>query len=82
MSTHSDNSRKILSIFEHFQAEPGYVLLANNFVSVGARRRWEMRDLQAGLELAADKGWIEKADLGWKLTDSGFSEMRELHASQ
>jgi len=70
-----DNGRKILTIFGHFNAKEGEVLLANNFVSVGARHRWSMRELQQGLDVAANRGWIEKAQMGWRLTNKGFHEM-------
>jgi hypothetical protein len=75
-SDQEENGRKVLSIFGHFHSKEGHVLQANNFVSVGARRRWEMRELQEGLNFAARRGWIEKTNSGgWKLTSTGFQEM-------
>jgi hypothetical protein len=72
----TENGRKILAIFGHFDSKAGEVLQANNFVSIGERHRWDMRDLQEGLTFAARQGWIEETSQGgWKLTPNGFREM-------
>ena len=75
LPTPEENGRKILQIFSHFGSRPGHVLRANNFVAVGARLRWEMSDLQQGLEFAKDKDWIKEKNGGFELTESGFAEM-------
>jgi hypothetical protein len=58
LPTKEDNAHKVLEVFSHFRARPGRVLRVNNFVAVGARRRWEMSDLQQGLEFASEQGWV------------------------
>lgn len=75
LPTKEDNAHKVLEVFSHFRARPGYVLRANNFVAVGARRRWEMSDLQQGLEFASEQGWIREKGGGIELTEQGFAEM-------
>ncbi len=75
LPTKEDNGRKVLDIFAHFNSRPGHVLRANNFVAVGARRRWEMSDLQQGLELALERGWINDKKGGFELTEIGFEKM-------
>ncbi len=69
-----DNAHKVLDIFSHFGSTAGDVLLSNNFVAVGARRRWRMTDLQEGIEEARRSGWIEGATRGWRLTEDGARE--------
>jgi hypothetical protein len=75
LATQEENGLKILEIYNHFGSKPGHVLGVNNFVAVGARRRWEMRDLQQGLEFALQRGWIRQKDGGFELTETGFAEM-------
>jgi hypothetical protein len=75
LPTREENAQKILEIYNQFKSRPGHVLRANNFVAVGARRRWEMSDLQQGLELALEKGWIKEKNGGFELTESGFEKM-------
>ena len=75
LPTREENGRKMLEIYHHFGSKPGHVLRVNNFVAVGARRRWEMSDLQQGLEFAIQHGWIREKSGGFELTESGFSEM-------
>ena len=75
LPTKEDNGRKILDIFSHFRSRPGHVLRANNFVAVGARRRWEMNDLQQGLEFAIERNWIRDKNGGFELTNQGYEEM-------
>jgi hypothetical protein len=65
------SARKILSIFNHFNCEPGHVLVLNNLL----RRRLSSEDLIKGLEFAKQEGWIETTSGGqYKLTKLGFSE--------
>jgi hypothetical protein len=65
------SARKILSIFNHFNCEPGHVLVLNNLL----RRGLSEEDLIKGLEFAKQKGWIEITSGGqYKLTELGFSE--------
>ena len=75
LPTTEENAHKILEIYRQFKSRPGHVLRVNNFVAVGARRRWEMSDLQQGLEFAIQHGWIGEKSGGFELTESGFSEM-------
>ena len=75
LATREENAQKILEIYNHFSSRPGHVLRANNFVAVGGRRRWEMSDLQQGLELAIEKGWIKEKNGGFELTETGFEKM-------
>ena len=75
LPTLEDNGRKVLEIFSHFNSRPGDVLRVNNFIAVGARRRWKMNDLQQGLEYAAQKGWVKSKNGGFELTHRGFDEM-------
>jgi hypothetical protein len=75
LPTREENARKVLEIFGQFNSRPGYALTVNNFVAVGARRRWEMADLQQGLEFALQKGWIREKSRTFELTDTGFAEM-------
>ncbi|WP_158811405.1 hypothetical protein [Beijerinckia sp. L45] len=70
-----DNVHKVLDIFSYFDSKAGEVLLATNFVAVGARRQWRMSDLQEGIEEASRIGWVEAAPQGgWRLTEDGFRE--------
>jgi hypothetical protein len=75
LPTKEENGRKILDIYSHFRSRPGHVLLVNNFIAVGARRRWEMSDVQQGLDFAIEKGWIRPKNHGFELTESGFEAM-------
>jgi hypothetical protein len=75
LPTREENAKKILEIYRHFGSRPGHVLGVNNFVAVGARRRWEMVDLQQGLEFALQRGWIREKNGGFELTQDGFAEM-------
>ena len=75
LPTKDDNAHKVLEVFSHFRARPGHILRVNNFVAVGARRRWEMSDLQQGLEFASEEGWIEEKNGGIELTRKGFDKM-------
>jgi hypothetical protein len=75
LPTKEENAQKILEVFSHFRARPGHVLRANNFVAIGARRRWEMSDLQQGLEFASSLGWIREKNNGIELTQEGFAKM-------
>jgi hypothetical protein len=75
LPTKEENAQKVLEVFSHFRARPGHVLRANNFVTIGARRRWEMSDLQQGLEFAYSLGWIREKSNGIELTQEGFAEM-------
>jgi hypothetical protein len=70
-----ENAHKILEIYKHFASRPGHVLRVYNFVAVGARRRWDMNDLQQGLESAIERGWIAARAGEFELTESGFAEM-------
>lgn len=69
-----DNAHKILDIYVHFKIKPGEALVSNHFLGVGKLRRWLASDLQNGIEQAHKNGWVEKADLGWRLTEAGFRE--------
>lgn len=75
LPTREQNAQKILEIFSHFKSRPGHVLRTNNFVAVGARRRWDMRDLQQGLEFAISEGWITGENGDFELTTHGFERM-------
>jgi hypothetical protein len=75
LPTKEENAHKILEIYKHFASRPGHVLQATNFVAVGERRRWDMNDLQQGLEFSIERGWIAKRTGGFELTESGFAEM-------
>jgi len=75
LPTREDNANKVLEVFSHFRARPGHVLRVNNFIAVGARRRWEMSDLQEGLEFASTKGWIRQKGGGIELTQQGYEKM-------
>ena len=75
LPTREENAHKILEIYRQFKSMPGYVLRVNNFVAVGARRRWEMSDIQQGLEFAIKRGWIRERNGGFELTENGFAEM-------
>jgi hypothetical protein len=75
LPTKEDNGRKILEIYNHFKSRPGHVLRTNNMIAVGARRRWEMSDLQQGLEFALERGWIREKNGGFELTSNGFEQM-------
>lgn len=75
LPTKEENGQKILEIYSHFHSRPGHVLRVNNFVAVGARRRWEMSDLQQGLEFALQSGWVKEKNGGFELTKRGFEEM-------
>jgi len=75
-STDEENAQKILEIFAHFDAEPGHELLITNFVAAGKRQRWEMTDLQQGLDLARKKKWIDYKEGSFRLTEEGFSAIR------
>jgi hypothetical protein len=75
LPTREENVHKILEIYKQFGSRPGHVLRVNNFVAVGARRRWEMSDLQQGLNSAIERGWITEKTGGFELTESGFAEM-------
>ena len=72
-----ENGRKVLRIYSEFESEIGDILVSNNFIAVGRRRKWNMRDLQDGIEDAAKSGWIESAepDPGWRLTAEGYREL-------
>lgn len=75
LSAKDDNAHKILEVFAHFRARPGHVLNIYNFVAVGGRRRWEMNDLQQGLEYASEQGWVREKGGGIELTEQGYGEM-------
>jgi hypothetical protein len=75
LPTREENAKKILAIYDHFKSRPGYTLRTNNIVAVGARRRWEMSDLQQGLEFALERGWVLEKNGGFELTPSGFEQM-------
>ncbi len=76
LATKEENGQKILEIYNHFRSRPGRVLRVNNFVVVGARRRWDMSDLQQGLKFALQKGWVKEKNNGsFELTESGFAKM-------
>jgi hypothetical protein len=75
LPTKEENAQKVLEVFSHFRARPGHVLLANNFVAIGSRRRWEMSDLQQGLEFASSQGWVTDKNGGIELTEQGFAKM-------
>jgi len=79
LPTKKDNAHKVLQVFSHFRARPGHVLRVNNFVAVGTRRRWEMSDLQQGLEFASEQGWVRQNGAAIELTEQGFSEMPQSH---
>jgi hypothetical protein len=72
LPTKEENGRKVLDVFEHFSLRPGHVLRINNFVAVAVQRRWEMSDLQQGLEFALEQEWIRDRDGAFELTESGF----------
>ena len=75
LPTKEENGKKILAIYDHFKSQPGRTLRTNNIVAVGARRRWEMTDLQQGLEYALEHGWVREKDGNFELTTSGFEQM-------
>lgn len=67
----------VLSIYAHFNSRPGEALRSNNFIAVAARQRIRIDDLQAGLDYAAEMGWVEETENGYlKLTDKGFEMMQ------
>ena len=75
-----DDAHKILDIYASFKAEPGRTLISIHFLAVGERHRWTPHELQAGIEEAHRRGWVEPGR-GWTLTQAGFEEMeRSLHA--
>lgn len=73
LPTKEQNARKVLDVYSHFRSRPGHVLRSNNFVAVGVQRRWEMSDLQQGLEHALEKEWIRERNGGFELTERGFA---------
>jgi hypothetical protein len=75
LPTREENGRKILEIYNQFRSRPRHVLLVNNFLAVAARRRWEMSDVQQGLDYALEQGWIRQHNHGFELTESGFAAM-------
>ncbi len=72
-----DYAQRVLEIYSYFKSEPGDVLLANNLVAVGSRWGWKMDDLQGGVEAAMDRGWVERAQPGWRLTQIGYEAAHE-----
>ncbi len=71
-----ENAHRVLEVFSYFESVPGKVLPARNFVAVGERRRWNISDLQKGLEFASAQGWVRKQERGIELTEQGFANMR------
>jgi hypothetical protein len=80
MATLSDNDdvsiRMVLETFKHFESRPGRVLRHNNLLAVMAENCWRAEDMNAGMKLCAELGYIEiKSRTSYALTDAGFAAM-------
>ena len=76
LPTPEEIAGEILSIFVgHFNCRPGDVLRANNFLAVWHRRGLKAEDFKPGMEVAAQRGWVEVLSRGtsFRLTADGFA---------
>jgi hypothetical protein len=76
LPTPEEVAGEILSIFVgHFNCRPGEVLRTNNFLAVWHGRGLKAEDFKPGMELAAQRGWIEVLSGGtsFRLTKDGFA---------
>jgi len=72
LSTSEDSAKRILAVFKHLDAR---FLRYRSFVGIFKERSWEANDIDPGLALAIEKGWVVKTPNGsYELTDSGFAE--------
>jgi hypothetical protein len=70
-------ARAILTIFvAHFGSRPGEVLPLKIFLTIWSQRGYRPKDFKAGLQFAADCGWVELLPGGksFRLTKSGFTD--------
>jgi pyrimidine deaminase RibD-like protein len=74
--TREEIAREILAIFvDHFNRRAGEVLRVNNFLGVWDARRLRAVDFKPGMELAAERGWVEvlRGGTSFRLTSDGFA---------
>lgn len=74
--TSEEIAGEILSIFVgHFRCRPEHVLRINNFLAVWHSRGFESEDFKLGMELAAQRGWVEilPGETSFRLTKDGFA---------
>lgn len=75
--TPEETAIEILAIFvNHFKSRTGNVLGLGNFLSVWHNRGLAADDFKAGMEYAAQQGWVDILPGGesFKLTELGFSK--------
>jgi len=71
-----ETTRMVLDIFKHFDTRPGEVLMPQNIAAVSMERRYRQEDLDGGLQIAADRGWVEYGPNGTiRLTKEGFAKV-------
>lgn len=70
-------ARAILAIFvSHFGSRPREVLPRKIFLAVWSQKGYRPKDFKAGLQFAAESGWIELLPGGksLRLTKSGYTD--------
>lgn len=77
-----DNAHKVLTVYAYFKVRPGQNLVSSDFLAIGDRQRWDVADLQGGIDDARRQGWIERGERGWRLTTAGFEEAARMDDRQ
>lgn len=83
LPTPEEVAAEILAIFvHHFNCRPGQVLRINHFLAVWHRSGLKEEDFKPGVELAAQRGWIEVVSRGtsFRLTKDGFVAAKPTHS--
>jgi hypothetical protein len=71
-----DKARMVLDVFKNFGTRPDEVVMPQNIMAVSVKRGWNYQDLLDGLQIAADRGWIENGPNGTiRLTEEGFAQV-------
>jgi hypothetical protein len=75
LPTAEASGRQILKIFvKQHGLRPGEGLGRISLIHAFSKPGWRITDLDAGIEYALQKGWLEPAgDSYWRLTEAGFA---------
>jgi hypothetical protein len=74
LPTDEDKLQMVLSVYRHFGTRSGEGLFQQNFLAVAVNNGWRPADIADGIDLAADRGWVEQGpNNSIRVTDAGFA---------
>jgi hypothetical protein len=78
--TAEDAAAYVLTIFIRLRCMQGQTVLMGNLTLPFSQDGWQLDDLDAGLAVAVEKGWVEmgKENKFVKITDAGFAQAQTL----